>query len=393
MRAQFFCSTCRKWKPVSKKHGHECNDCHNAQLLSALHASLPPSPSPEPSTPLSMFGRPSGCIDQLTTVERAATFVCNDCGAEYLDEHKCAPPAYNAAAAPASPIAAAAAPPVPLGGGHPSPSPQPPPLKKGKPGPKINPATDTYRKEQQRRRTAACRARKKQELAQAGLAAAPSTALRSALQSIVTQNVTLAEDESHPPSPEAAPTPTQIAVAAASCAASKLRRSRPSSLVPATTRAASKPPASLRKDAIREKRIRDAANYQKRLQEDQPRARIRVQHHREMRGNRCQLCGQVSTPRGGNLEWAHIHGYTRDEDSQRQMISSLIANARSDERIDAEMPFVLLLCSDCHTQYDRIGAFCDDSCSCKNLRRPVALANDDHAEQLTCCDKMKAALQ
>lgn len=163
--------------------------------------------------------------------------------------------------------------------------------------------------------------------------------------------------------------------------------------MPAFTRAASKQPASARKEAIREKRIRDAANYQKRLQEDQPRACARVQYHRELRGNKCQLCGQLSTPRGGNLEWAHIHGYTRDENSQRQMISSLIANARSNERIDEEMPFVLLLCSDCHTQYDRQGAFCNDSCSCKSVRRHVALANSDSPEQLICCDKMKAALQ
>ena len=72
MRVQFLCDTCNKSRPVSKKHGHECNDCHNAQLLGALHASLPPSPPPEPSPQLSMFGRPTGCIDQLTTVERAA---------------------------------------------------------------------------------------------------------------------------------------------------------------------------------------------------------------------------------------------------------------------------------------------------------------------------------
>jgi transposase len=80
MSVQFFCSTCSKWKPVSKKHGHECNDCHDAQLLSALHASLPPSPSPEPSSPLSTFGRPQGCIDQLTLVERAAIITLHGIG-------------------------------------------------------------------------------------------------------------------------------------------------------------------------------------------------------------------------------------------------------------------------------------------------------------------------
>lgn len=37
-----------------------------------MHASLQPSPPPSPSPPLSVFGRPTGCIDQLTLVERAA---------------------------------------------------------------------------------------------------------------------------------------------------------------------------------------------------------------------------------------------------------------------------------------------------------------------------------
>ena len=193
-------------------------------------------------------------------------------------------------------------------------------------------------------------------------------------------------------SASAATSYSQVAVAAASCAGAKLRRSHPSSLVPAFTRAASKQPASSRKDVVREKRIRDATNYQKRLQEDQPRARTHVQHHRDLRGNKCQLCGQLSTPRGGNLEWAHIHGYTRDQNSQRQMISSLIGNARSDERIDEEMPFVLLLCSDCHTQYDRLGTFCDDSCSCKSMRHDVAVTVEP-PDQLICCAKMEAALQ
>ncbi len=77
---QFLCGACHTWKPVSKKHGHECNDCHNAQLLSALHASLPPSPPPSSSPPPSMFGRPSGCIEQLTTVERAAIVTLHGVG-------------------------------------------------------------------------------------------------------------------------------------------------------------------------------------------------------------------------------------------------------------------------------------------------------------------------
>ena len=35
---------------------------------------------PEPSPPLSMFGRPTGCIDQLTTVERAAIVTLHGMG-------------------------------------------------------------------------------------------------------------------------------------------------------------------------------------------------------------------------------------------------------------------------------------------------------------------------
>jgi transposase len=80
MRMQFLCSICRKWKAVSRKHGHECNDCHNTQLRRALHAALPPSPPPEPSSPRSLFGRPTGCIDQLTLVERAAIITLHGVG-------------------------------------------------------------------------------------------------------------------------------------------------------------------------------------------------------------------------------------------------------------------------------------------------------------------------
>ena len=54
-------------------HGKQCRDCYNLQHpphpAAASAASAPPS---SPSPTLSMFGRPSGCIDQLTTVERAA---------------------------------------------------------------------------------------------------------------------------------------------------------------------------------------------------------------------------------------------------------------------------------------------------------------------------------
>lgn len=80
MRVQYHCNTCSKWKPVSKKHGHECNDCHNAQLLSALHESLPSSPPPSHSPPPPLFDRPQGCVDQLTLVQRAAIVTLDKIG-------------------------------------------------------------------------------------------------------------------------------------------------------------------------------------------------------------------------------------------------------------------------------------------------------------------------
>jgi transposase len=49
-----------------------CNDCHYEQQRLKDHPPLPPSPAPSPSPPPTLFDRPSGCIDQLTLVQRAA---------------------------------------------------------------------------------------------------------------------------------------------------------------------------------------------------------------------------------------------------------------------------------------------------------------------------------
>ena len=63
-----------------------CKQCllKAAQLRAAEQLSLtPPSTPPHPSTPppaLSMFGRPSSCIDQLTTIERAAIVTLHGVG-------------------------------------------------------------------------------------------------------------------------------------------------------------------------------------------------------------------------------------------------------------------------------------------------------------------------
>jgi transposase len=58
---------------VVHQHG-KTGICHSCWKKEHTHLDipLPPSPSPSPSPPLSMFGRPSGCIDQLTLIERAA---------------------------------------------------------------------------------------------------------------------------------------------------------------------------------------------------------------------------------------------------------------------------------------------------------------------------------
>src|SRR5680860_78521 len=62
-------------------HGKQCRDCYDQQhpRLSSLPP-LPPSPPPSSPPPLSMFGRPSGCIDQLTFVERAAIVTLHGVG-------------------------------------------------------------------------------------------------------------------------------------------------------------------------------------------------------------------------------------------------------------------------------------------------------------------------
>jgi len=75
---QFRCATCSKWKPIRKKHGHECNDCHNAQLLDALHAAAATAPPPSTSPPPPLFPLPRQ--KRLSTVERSAVVVLHKQG-------------------------------------------------------------------------------------------------------------------------------------------------------------------------------------------------------------------------------------------------------------------------------------------------------------------------
>jgi transposase len=86
MRAQQRrCPGCSHWKAIGKFARHQtCSDCrspaqqHEAKDESSAAAAAP-APT-EPPSPLSMFGRPSGCIDQLTTVDRAAIVTLHGIG-------------------------------------------------------------------------------------------------------------------------------------------------------------------------------------------------------------------------------------------------------------------------------------------------------------------------
>src|SRR4051812_17735668 len=62
-------------------HGKQCRDCYDQQhtRLSSL-PTVPPSSPPSISPPPSMFGRPTGCIDQLSLVERAAIITLHGIG-------------------------------------------------------------------------------------------------------------------------------------------------------------------------------------------------------------------------------------------------------------------------------------------------------------------------
>src|SRR4051794_3136993 len=77
---QFVCSLCGLWKNVKLKHGTVCEDCRYEQRRLKDYPPLPPSPSPSPSPSRSMFDRPSGCIDQLTLIERAAIITLHAVG-------------------------------------------------------------------------------------------------------------------------------------------------------------------------------------------------------------------------------------------------------------------------------------------------------------------------
>lgn len=83
--AQRLCPGCHKQKELSKFQRHAtCRECRSPASHPAEEGALPAaaavsSPS-TPSSPVGLFGRPSGCIDQLTFVERAAIVTLHGVG-------------------------------------------------------------------------------------------------------------------------------------------------------------------------------------------------------------------------------------------------------------------------------------------------------------------------
>ena len=81
---QEHCRDCGSWTHRRSDRTHRCDNCarrHREQLQQeAAPAAAAVAPPSSPSPPLSMFGRPSGCIDQLTTVERAAIVTLHGVG-------------------------------------------------------------------------------------------------------------------------------------------------------------------------------------------------------------------------------------------------------------------------------------------------------------------------
>lgn len=74
------CKQCGRLVTARQGDWHRlCSACDHERRYPSSAAAAAPAPS-APSAPLSLFGRPSGCIDQLTEVERAAIVALDKVG-------------------------------------------------------------------------------------------------------------------------------------------------------------------------------------------------------------------------------------------------------------------------------------------------------------------------
>jgi hypothetical protein len=70
---QVQCEGCSHWMSKAKADGHTlCRACRDSASGAAAASPSPPA--------LSLFGRPAGCIDQLSLVERAAIVTLHGLG-------------------------------------------------------------------------------------------------------------------------------------------------------------------------------------------------------------------------------------------------------------------------------------------------------------------------
>jgi transposase len=71
---------CKSVAQHDPKGRHHLCELHEHERRYGPYPLLPPSPAPSPSPPPGLFGRPAGCSDQLTLVERAAIVTLHGVG-------------------------------------------------------------------------------------------------------------------------------------------------------------------------------------------------------------------------------------------------------------------------------------------------------------------------
>jgi transposase len=78
-RRQSQCGDCGAVIHVRHRE-HQCTQCQELRRRSDHHGGAVPAPATPSPPPLSLFGRPAGCVDQLTLVERAAIVTMRSLG-------------------------------------------------------------------------------------------------------------------------------------------------------------------------------------------------------------------------------------------------------------------------------------------------------------------------